>query len=258
MIDLPWHHWDSFDRLLIAQALSDNLRIATADPAFSAYGIDVLLNITAEFIYIICMAVLTWFSEHVALLSALTSLAMVFIWLFYANLFYKDFKSRHHPRIMIHQAPDKQIDSMCIVINMGSDMVNIGCIIAAVYTEQDTKTMETTDYRHFSTDKYEGREIKSILKQGPLGSGDFIHIGPFEKIIDSTGIPKEQIQKIEVRTILYYGSEAKPVGALRDFLLIEKNGKLNIVPATVNTIQMHSRRQRKVVIQRLEETIFSV
>ena len=44
VIDLPWHHRDPFDRLLIAQALSDNLWIATADPAFSAYGIDVISN----------------------------------------------------------------------------------------------------------------------------------------------------------------------------------------------------------------------
>jgi PIN domain nuclease of toxin-antitoxin system len=38
---LPHHHRDPFDRLLIAQALSRQLPVITADPQFAAYGIDV-------------------------------------------------------------------------------------------------------------------------------------------------------------------------------------------------------------------------
>jgi PIN domain nuclease of toxin-antitoxin system len=34
---LPWHHRDPFDRLLLAQALVDDLTIITRDPAFVAY-----------------------------------------------------------------------------------------------------------------------------------------------------------------------------------------------------------------------------
>lgn len=39
---LPFHHRDPFDRLLIAQALIENLRIVTQDPQFSAYNVDVV------------------------------------------------------------------------------------------------------------------------------------------------------------------------------------------------------------------------
>ena len=39
---LPLHHADPFDRLLIAQAVSDGLRIVTADGAFTAYGVALL------------------------------------------------------------------------------------------------------------------------------------------------------------------------------------------------------------------------
>jgi PIN domain nuclease of toxin-antitoxin system len=39
---LPAHHRDPFDRLLIAQALTERLTIVTADPVFAAYGIDAL------------------------------------------------------------------------------------------------------------------------------------------------------------------------------------------------------------------------
>lgn len=40
--DLPVHHRDPFDRLLIAQARAERLSVVTADSRFSAYDIDVI------------------------------------------------------------------------------------------------------------------------------------------------------------------------------------------------------------------------
>jgi len=39
--DLPPHHRDPFDRVLVAQALIEHLRIITADAQFDAYGVEV-------------------------------------------------------------------------------------------------------------------------------------------------------------------------------------------------------------------------
>jgi PIN domain nuclease of toxin-antitoxin system len=39
---LPFHHRDPFDRLLIAQAQTEELTVITADTAFAAYGIPLL------------------------------------------------------------------------------------------------------------------------------------------------------------------------------------------------------------------------
>jgi PIN domain nuclease of toxin-antitoxin system len=36
---LPFHHRDPFDRMLAAQALSDDLTIVSADPIFRKYGV---------------------------------------------------------------------------------------------------------------------------------------------------------------------------------------------------------------------------
>ena len=40
--ELPPHHRDPFDRLIIAQAQIERLRIVTADPQFDAYEVDVI------------------------------------------------------------------------------------------------------------------------------------------------------------------------------------------------------------------------
>ena len=37
---LPYHHRDPFDRLMIAQALVNNLHVVSADTAFDAYGVN--------------------------------------------------------------------------------------------------------------------------------------------------------------------------------------------------------------------------
>ena len=39
---LPFHHHDPFDRLLIAQALAEDLTIVSCDAEFSAYGVQLL------------------------------------------------------------------------------------------------------------------------------------------------------------------------------------------------------------------------
>lgn len=40
--ELPFHHKDPFDRLLIAQAKTNGLRLMTADPILERYDVDVI------------------------------------------------------------------------------------------------------------------------------------------------------------------------------------------------------------------------
>ena len=39
LITLPYHHRDPFDRLLIAQAIVEDIPIVSVDPAFDAYSV---------------------------------------------------------------------------------------------------------------------------------------------------------------------------------------------------------------------------
>jgi PIN domain nuclease of toxin-antitoxin system len=39
---LPLHHRDPFDRLLVAQAITEGATVLTADVAFTAYDVDVI------------------------------------------------------------------------------------------------------------------------------------------------------------------------------------------------------------------------
>jgi PIN domain nuclease of toxin-antitoxin system len=39
---LPWHHRDPFDRVLIAQAMTERLMVVTRDRGFGSYGVGVI------------------------------------------------------------------------------------------------------------------------------------------------------------------------------------------------------------------------
>jgi PIN domain nuclease of toxin-antitoxin system len=40
LISLPFHHKDPFDRLIIAQALTEQVPLVSSDPRFNAYGVE--------------------------------------------------------------------------------------------------------------------------------------------------------------------------------------------------------------------------
>jgi Uncharacterized protein conserved in bacteria len=42
VVSLPFHHRDPFDRLLIAQAIADDMTVVTRDPEFSKYPVKTL------------------------------------------------------------------------------------------------------------------------------------------------------------------------------------------------------------------------
>lgn len=42
LLKLPFHHSDPFDRLIISQAITDNLKIITHDESFALYDVKIL------------------------------------------------------------------------------------------------------------------------------------------------------------------------------------------------------------------------
>jgi PIN domain nuclease of toxin-antitoxin system len=44
LASLPFHHRDPFDRLLIAQAMVEDVPVVSADSAFSLYSVQMIWN----------------------------------------------------------------------------------------------------------------------------------------------------------------------------------------------------------------------
>jgi len=201
-----------------------------------------------------------WMVSHTEVISAVASLAMLLVWIFYTNLLYKQFKHQHHPRLMIHQAPDTAGDSLCLLINMGERLINIVSILITGFTAEEEVSVEISDYQKMNqSDEASSQiqnDIRMLLKQGPLSSGEYIIVGRFDHLIQNLLTDKLDLenndypdfQKIEVRVVVFHGKENSPIGAFRAFRIENHSDhQIRIIPSTLHTKQMVSYWQRKKV-----------
>jgi hypothetical protein len=209
--------------------------------------------------YVVINTYLHWLASHTSLISALASLLMLIVWVFYAHLLYRQFRNQHHPRLMIHQAPNMAKDSLCLLINMSERLINVVSIIVYGFAHNQEVCMEITDYMKLKESDEINEELKtdirSLLKQGPLATGEFIVVGQFDGIIENLStklVEKDKefpyFHRLEVRVIVFHGRENRPIGAYRGFQ-IEKGAsdKIRIKPSALHTKQMISFWQRKKV-----------
>ncbi|WP_136068513.1 hypothetical protein [Modicisalibacter radicis] len=232
---------------------------------------------------------LNWISEHHNLLSLVISFGTLMIWLVYAQLLYLGFRRQRRPRLIINRGKKKDINALCIISNMSAESIFIEYIIATLDTSRGQIVMDVTDFeQQYSDDdelesnEEENRKSRRILndsnvrentRQGPLGSGDFLHIGTFNDLIArmarDEGIEMENnrpkgdmtLDRLTIRLVGIYGPEDMPVGAERSFDLKDNGEFCSLTPSSWDTKRMASMRQRRELrkqIQRFNSTNFSV
>ncbi|WP_404983235.1 hypothetical protein [Cobetia marina] len=219
-----------------------------------------------------------WIANHSKTISAIASIGSFFIWLVYAQLLYHNFRRQRRPRVLINRGKSKGIDSLCIVSNMSAESIFIEHIIARLDTSHGSLLMDVTEFERSyqegdeqSDNQQDGDSeqsakeassssewrISDTTRQGPLGSGDFLHIGTFSEVIERmarrNGISldghwpsNEQLkfQRLTLRIIGIYGSEDHPIGVERAFRLHDANGECALVPERWDSNRLSSRRQR--------------
>lgn len=232
---------------------------------------------------------LNWISQHHDLLSLVISFGTLLIWLIYAQLLYLGFRRQRRPRLIINRGKKKDINALCIISNMSVESIFIEYIIATLDTSRGQIVMDVTDFeQQYSDDddldnnEEENRKARRVLndsrvnentRQGPLGSGDFLHIGTFYDLIvrmtRDEGIemgnhrPKGglTLDRLTIRLVGIYGPEDMPIGAERSFDLEDNGDFCSLTPSSWDTKRMASMRQRRELrkqIQRFNSTNFSV
>lgn len=231
---------------------------------------------------------LDWISQHHKLLSLIVSFGTLLIWLVYAQLLYLGFRRQRRPRLIINRGKKKDINALCIISNMSAEPIFIEYIIATLETSRGRIVMDVTDFeQQYSNDddldsnEEEKRKSRRVLnesrvsentRQGPLGSGDFLHIGTFYDLIlrmaRDEGIEMENhrpkgdltLDKLTILLIGIYGPEDMPVGAERSFELADNGVYCSLTPSSWDTKRMASKLQRRALrkqIQRFNSTNFS-
>ncbi|WP_447556384.1 hypothetical protein [Vreelandella sp. EE22] len=200
-----------------------------------------------------------WLNENSQLISAFANICTLFVWVFYAQLLYYNFSRQRRPRIIINRGKGIGTGALCLISNMSNESIYVQHVVAVLHTREQTYQLDVVEYQQNSDDD---SEDDFRTHQGPLASGDYIHIQTFGSIVSelqkyweiSDQTLDQQELQIEIRVIAIYGPEDMPIGATRHFKLAP-NAKPNeqLVPVNIDTQRMSKRRERKQVIKWAED-----
>lgn len=214
---------------------------------------------------------LTWISDNAAMVSALASILMLFVWGTYLHLTYSAFTRQRRPRLILHHAQGTRLESSCLLINMSQEPVHVVCIMVMGTIGEETVLRQVTDYQQVPLREKAHSEWQSIIKQGPIQPGGYMLVGTFNTLIDSLAeeldeeeLPKRVLRKedgtpvvetLEVRIIAMYGPEDRPIGAYRRFTLKLKDGKVIVQPELPFTKQLTNRVERRMASRWLNDCL---
>lgn len=196
-----------------------------------------------------------WLNDNAQAISAVTSICTLLVWVFYAQLLYNGYVRQRRPRIIVNRGKGVGTNALCLISNMSSEAIYIQHLVAVLHTHEGVYELDVVEYQQQSGDD---DEACYRTHQGPLASGDYLHIQSFGSIVDQIvqhwqldqDALHRQTPELEIRVIAIYGSEDMPVGASRRFALDLNASPLHqLTPLKVDTERMNSRKDRKRVLK---------
>ncbi|WP_346797868.1 hypothetical protein R5M92_03425 [Halomonas sp. Bachu 37] len=200
-----------------------------------------------------------WITEHASGINAISGILTLGVWFFYAQLLYNGYARQRRPRIILNRGEGIGLNAMCLLSNMSNEAIYVQYLVAILHIGEQRYSLELTEYQ-----KSDGDEKYYATHQGPLPSGGYLHAQSFADILIQIQrrwqLDKRLLEEpdttvsLEMRVIAIYGSEDAPIGATRTFKInMQEAPARQLVPATLDTARLNSRRQRKRVKRWVEE-----
>ncbi|WNK19038.1 hypothetical protein P1P91_09100 [Halomonas piscis] len=200
-----------------------------------------------------------WLNENGQAISAITSVVTVFVWIFYAQLLYDGYARQRRPRIIVNRGKGVGLEALCLISNMSTEPIYVQHLIAVLCTRDKSYSLDVVEYQQEGDEEAQG---DYRTQQGPLASGDYLHIQSFDLILhqlarywelDDDILDQEDL-KLSIRVVAIYGSEDMPTGAWRSFRVNRTASPVHqLVPETIDTHRMSGKRKRKRVMDWAKE-----
>ncbi len=147
----------------------------------------------------------TWLKENHAIISALSSFAMLGVWMLYLHLFYSSYRHQLRPKILITRGGGDTVAARCIVTNMSSEIIFVQAVFLRLsYPDREqVYSLSEADRKGFSPS-----DRRSELVQGPLRSGDFLDLGSFEELLSSvlgSGDARDELAAADALSVVAVG-----------------------------------------------------
>lgn len=201
---------------------------------------------------------LDWLNQNSQLINVFINGGMLCVWLLYAHLLLSSYRRQRRPRVLINQIKGFDLASELLVCNMSEESIFIQGLLAVVETDSGSVTTRTLTDVDLHNDEDHAGETQRVTTQGPLAAGSYMRLGSFEQLgnwIASQACDVSDWKALELRLIFIYGSEDHPLGVRRRFTLQGKHNNLEVIPESMDSERLTSRRQRKQVQQWLKQAI---
>lgn len=201
-----------------------------------------------------------WVAAHSKEITAVTSMATLAVWIFYAQILYRNFARTRRPRIIINQGHGNDLAALCLISNMSSEPIFLEHIIATLHTNKGMMTQDMADYESDHQTSEDGEADSTTTRgsrQGPMLSGSFSHIDSFRQILyrlcrrhdielkGDNPADDTVFHFLDIRVIAIYGSEDHPIGATRRFKLKSQgDDTFTLTPVEIDTQRYASRISR--------------
>ncbi len=188
---------------------------------------------------------LEWLTEYGEVLSTLSSLGMLVIWILYLQLFFQMYRKQRRPHLLIHQAGGFDLHSRCVIANMSETAVHVAAVMVDVEREGQCQTFQPRP----DWDRDEHGPLADT-RQGPLPTAAYIDVGSFAALLDAADgshRPDDATDAdVVVRVVAFVGSELYPTGAQRRFAVRGSRGDASVKPESAIPQQFSSGRQRRI------------
>ncbi|MFE8071233.1 hypothetical protein QQM79_09245 [Marinobacteraceae bacterium S3BR75-40.1] len=191
--------------------------------------------------------------------SAISSMVMAAVWVIYFQIFFLQYRRQKRPFLVIHHAQGHDPDAACLLVNMSQNPVHVVCVTAYVETRDGDYTLQVTDYQRVTQNH---SRVQDTLRQGPLGPGGHLLLGPFRDIIlghrsddepcdDADSL--DEVKALELRVVVVHAPSTSLIGARRRFSIEKENGEHIIRASNIHTEQLIGRKKRHLVREWAEE-----
>ena len=207
---------------------------------------------------------LEWISQNQQVISVLTGLGTLIVWMIYLQVFLSSYRRQLRANILIFRGAGSGLNAHCLVSNMSSGPVYVQSIIVTLHLAEESWTCPITELLDLEAEEKPAEPL-GTTRQGPISTGHVRDMGTFRSILrhvvrHKNGIDADldqaladMINTIEVKVLAIYGSQDVPVGAVRRFGLYPGRDGMDLRGEGLTTEQIRRRSDRLKLISLLEQ-----
>jgi hypothetical protein len=203
---------------------------------------------------------LQWITENRELITALTGLGTLLVWVIYLQIFISNYRRQVRATLLVARGPGEGLEARCFLSNMSSGPVYVHSVLVKIETPAKTVICPVTDMLDLEGELPADSRLRT--RQGPLASGETRDIGSFGNLIrharltaskdSDRGIGRTTVRSIMIEVLGIYGSEDLPIGARRRFVVLVDDSRPRIQGQELETTQIRRRWERRRLIADLE------